>query len=387
MVADAQAHQRYHEAWTTHGSGCESGSNFPLALRQQKQLDTHQLYYNYPLIEVSASAVRSSSVLQTYNFRVNVTSRMYYEVGMHVLSNQVTLQLSALNQRGYTIQGKQRGNLNVLDVEIGPGDYSVALKQPTLMGSLFEENCAIFSLQGLVEPISLMSAAANSGEILQRGISACPEAADGDILPAQIYASKSQTRGGGELHVDGSGHFMRRFRNVLFKVSREYPEVSPEYDRVELGVVEDSWLHLSFMYQARGANEIRLALTDTWMLGQEVAPQASYKVNNIENDQVELITEYKLSKGRHYALTVYYVGGAQFDQDGHTECSRYDLTISVSHAAEMVSETRCPPGDEILSLATALPKEIGDKDLDAHGEWSFEKVLRLAYPKDFKGVS
>jgi hypothetical protein len=28
-----------------------------------------------------------------------------------------------------------------------------------------------------------MSAAANSGEILQRGIAACPEAADGDILP------------------------------------------------------------------------------------------------------------------------------------------------------------------------------------------------------------
>ena len=194
------------------------------------------------------------------------------------------------------------------------------------------EKCGIFSLQGLVEPINLMSAAANSGEILQRGISSlCPEAADGDILPLKIFGSKGQTRGGGELHVDASGHFMRRFRNVLFKMSREYSEVSPEFDRVELTVVEDSWLHLSFMYEAYGANEIRVVLTDTWMLGQPVAAQSSYKVKDIEDDQVELTTEYKLTKGRHYTLTVYYVGGVQFDEDGHSQCSKFDMTISISH--------------------------------------------------------
>jgi hypothetical protein len=55
---------------------------------------------------------------------------MYFEVGMHTLSDHVVLQLGALNDRAFTIQGKQRGNLNVLDVEVGAGDYSVALKQP-----------------------------------------------------------------------------------------------------------------------------------------------------------------------------------------------------------------------------------------------------------------
>ena len=141
-----------------------------------------------------------------------------------------------------------------------------------------------------MEPINLMSAAANSGDIIQRGISSCPEAADGDILPTEIYASKSKTKGGGELHVDASGHFMRRFRNVLFKMSREYSDVTPEYDRVAVKVVEDSWLQLSFLYGAKGGNEIRLALTDTWMMGQEVAAQSSYKVTSIENEQVELNT-------------------------------------------------------------------------------------------------
>jgi len=159
----------------------------------------------------------------------------------------------------------------VLDVQIGPGDYSVALRKPSPHG----ESCGIFSLQGLVEPISLMSESTNNGEILQRGITTCPESADGDVLPPKIYASKGQTKGGGELHVDADGHFMRRFRNVVFKLSKEYSEVSPEYDRVELAVIEDSLLHLSFLYRAYGANEIRVVLTDTGVLGQEASPLAS----------------------------------------------------------------------------------------------------------------
>ena len=40
-----------------------------------------------------------------------------------------------------------------------------------------------------------------------------------DSLPSKIYGSKSQTRGGGELHVDATGHFIKRFRDVLFRTS------------------------------------------------------------------------------------------------------------------------------------------------------------------------
>lgn len=128
LVADEDTHREYNTTWAQLVDTCDSGSNFPLALKQLKQGDSHQLYYNYPLIKVSPSVLKSSSVLQTYNFRVNVTSRMYFEVGMHLLSSQITLQMTALNERGYTIQGKQRGNLNVMDVQVGPGDYSIALK-------------------------------------------------------------------------------------------------------------------------------------------------------------------------------------------------------------------------------------------------------------------
>lgn len=153
-----------------------------------------------------------------------------------------------------------------------------------------------------------MSEEANSGEILQRGVTTCPEKADGDVLPPKIFASKGQTKGGGELHVDADGHFMRRFRNVIFKLSKEWSEVTPEYDRVELAVLEDSMLHLSFLYEAYGANEIRVVVTDTAALGQEASPSALNKLTDLANNQVELVTEYKLSKGRHYSLTVYYVG-------------------------------------------------------------------------------
>jgi hypothetical protein len=46
--------------------------------------------------------------------------------------------------------------------------------------------------------------------------------------------------------------------------------VNPEYDRVELGVIEDSYLHLSFLHDE--GEEIRVSLSDTWMMGQEVLP-------------------------------------------------------------------------------------------------------------------
>ena len=47
-----------------------------------------------------------------------------------------------------------------------------------------------------------------------------------DSLPSKIYGSKSQTRGGGELHVDATGHFIKRFRDVLFRTSMQ-SELTP----------------------------------------------------------------------------------------------------------------------------------------------------------------
>jgi hypothetical protein len=42
----------------------------------------------------------------------------------------------------------------------------VAIKQPAMGAAFFERSCGLFSLQGLVEPISLMTTEANSGDIV-----------------------------------------------------------------------------------------------------------------------------------------------------------------------------------------------------------------------------
>lgn len=180
---------------------------------------------------------------------------------------------------------------------------------------------------------------------------------------------------------------MKRFRNVLFKMSREYSEVAPEYDRVELAVEEDSLVHLTFLYEAYEANEIRVALADTYMMGQEVAPQASYKIKDIEGDLVELVVEYKLSKGHHYGLTVYYIGGPKLSNEGRAKCSVYDLSISISHQAAIIDETRCSPHDSnVKSMAEAMPVRITDKNLDSNGQYSFDRIMKMTYPTDFKLV-
>lgn len=50
-------------------------------------------------------------------------------------------------------------------------------------------------------------------------------------------------------------------------MSREYSELVPESDRIELAVDQDSLLHLTFLYKAYESNEIRVLLTDTNMMG------------------------------------------------------------------------------------------------------------------------
>lgn len=76
----------------------------------------------------------------------------------------------------------------------------------------------------------------------------CPEAAAAaDVLPMKIHGSEGTTRGGGELHIDSTGHFTKMWRNVLFRLGQE-SQVNPEFDRMAVEVVDDSWLHLSFQY-------------------------------------------------------------------------------------------------------------------------------------------
>jgi hypothetical protein len=81
-----------------------------------------------------------------------------------------------------------------------------------------------------------------------------------------------------------------------------------------------------------------------------------------------------------------YIGGPKLNDEGHSKCSVFDLTFSIVHESQLVEEVKCVAGDDIPALSAALPKKITDRDLDSHGEYSFEKVLKLAYPHDFQHV-
>ena len=81
-----------------------------------------------------------------------------------------------------------------------------------------------------------------------------------------------------------------------------------------------------------------------------------------------------------------YIGGPKLNDEGHSKCSVFDLTFSIVHESQLVEEVKCAAGDDIPALSAALPKKITDRDLDSHGEYSFDKVLKLAYPHDFQHV-
>ena len=272
--ADGAVSTEYEQGWSEIAGACPAGAAFPLALRQQKQADIHQLYYNYPFIKVDEKILNSKQVLQTYNFRVNVTSRAYFAVGSHLISRHATLQLSALGSRQWSVQGKQRGNLNTIDAEVSPGDYALIVKQPFWGSSAqhFGKGCGLFSLEGLLEGLNLMKSSAKSGSIAQRGLSdGCLDGdVESDVLPSKIYADKSHTRGGGELHLDASGVFNKKFRDVLFRQSLS--DDRPEYDRMELEVVEDAMLHLTFALPGGRALGLDVVVADTLLNNQEITP-------------------------------------------------------------------------------------------------------------------
>lgn len=147
-------------------------------------------------------------------------------------------------------------------------------------------------------------------------------------------------------------------------------------------MIEDAYFHLSFLHDE--GDEIRVSLSDTWMMGQEVKAESSYKLPYVDDDRVELNKLYKLQKGRHYSLMVYFISSGEQEEG----CSTYDLTMAISHTAEMVHATRCPANsNQVQSMLTELPKLITDKDLNHEGVYSFEKMVKLSHPLDFKTLT
>ena len=81
------------------------------------------------------------------------------------------------------------------------------------------------------------------------------------------------------------------------------------------------------------------------------------------------------------------MGTTELDEEGNEKCSVYDMTLSVSHTADLIQETRCFDDQSTPSFVSGLPHSIGDRDLDNDGIYKFDKLLRLHYPNDYKDVS
>ena len=95
---------------------------------------------------------------------------------------------------------------------------------------------------------------------------------------------------------------MKKFRNMLFKLSREGMGSKPEHDFVEITPVDNAVLHLAFLYDGEGGKDIRVLVTDTGFLGQDMKPHALHKRSDIEGGHTEQVVEYRLKKGGHYTL-------------------------------------------------------------------------------------
>lgn len=94
------------------------------------KLSPNELVYEYPYLRLSADALRDRIMLDSYKFRINETSWFHFAIGMHFFAHQVVLRVTELRDYGNAYLGKQEFNLNIIDVILGPGDYSLEIEQP-----------------------------------------------------------------------------------------------------------------------------------------------------------------------------------------------------------------------------------------------------------------
>lgn len=124
---------------------CED-SAFPLALAKNIKVNAaeEQSYYLYPLVRMMSDY---DGELAQYSFRFNETQRVFFEVGSNFLQSHAVLRWTTKPNRGNSyIFGKQRGNVNVLDLIVPAGDY-----QMTIMNfNVGHDPCNVYSLKGLL---------------------------------------------------------------------------------------------------------------------------------------------------------------------------------------------------------------------------------------------
>jgi len=86
--------------------------------------------------------------MNTYYFRFNETQRFYFELGSNFIANHgvLSLRTSYAANEGITYTGKQIGNLNIIDMDVSPGDYALTIHQHADS----QNYCGMYSLRGIL---------------------------------------------------------------------------------------------------------------------------------------------------------------------------------------------------------------------------------------------
>ena len=109
--------------------------------------------------------------MNSYYFRFNETQRFYFEVGSNFVNNHAVLKLSPTQKAfgSYEIVGKQIGNINVIDMDVPPGDYKLEI----VSYKNADVECGLYSLRGLLNMHSAMSEHLPGYTQLRAGSSMC----------------------------------------------------------------------------------------------------------------------------------------------------------------------------------------------------------------------
>ena len=120
-------------------------------------------------MRLGGNAVMYDYILDSFNFRVNQTSRFYFVLGSHLITSHAVLRITELRDISNAQIGAQSFQSNVLDLVIGPGDYQVQVEQPWIMDFDFGSRdrtiewlrnddcitkvCGLYSLGGRITPV------------------------------------------------------------------------------------------------------------------------------------------------------------------------------------------------------------------------------------------
>lgn len=268
---------------------------------------------------------------------------------------------------GSSFSGKQEFNLNVLDLTVAPGDYSLVIEQPALFNKQGNDICGLFSFYARITPVSEMSA--NNGEIAQ---SKCEVK---EMLPYKIYPSEDMTKSGGEYFVNSEGNFYRAFENILYKKTR-YSQFNPEYDVIKFMPREDAMVSLVIQRKQKGNAPI-VKLYDAYAF-TEVENLVSNVQSEASGGIIEESVTFRLIKEHDYSLFIYYEGEVLYDQDGQEQCEYYNAYLSISTMEYLIKDMTCIEGASIKSFSRDLPEKISRTG--SNDEYNFKEFMELKYP-------